>query len=108
MGQKWLHSGYTASKVATQWLHGNGAINGKTEEDRCARPERSPGTDRRVDRAPDVPDPREIERQQQADKAAVKAAAAAQALTVGDVWPLYLEQGRPKRKDAWKPRYLPT
>jgi hypothetical protein len=22
------------------------------------------------------------------------------------VWPLYLEQGRPKRKDAWKPRYL--
>jgi hypothetical protein len=31
-------------------------------------------------------DPREIERQQQADKAAVKAAAAAQALTVGDVW----------------------
>jgi hypothetical protein len=25
---------------------------------------------------------------------------------VGDVWPLYLEQGRPKRKDAWKPRYL--
>jgi integrase len=51
-------------------------------------------------------DPREIERQQQADKAAVKAAGAAQALTVGDVWPLYLEQGRPKRKDAWKPRYL--
>jgi len=54
----------------------------------------------------DGKDPREIERQQQADKAAVKAAAAAQALTVGDVWPLYLEQGRPKRKDAWKPRYL--
>ena len=54
----------------------------------------------------DGKDPREIERQQQADKAAAKAAAAAQALTVGDVWPLYLEQGRPKRKDAWKPRYL--
>ena len=51
MGQKWLHSGYTAGKVATQWLHGNGANNGKTEEDRCTRPERSPGTDRRVDRA---------------------------------------------------------
>lgn len=50
-------------------------------------------------------DPREIERQQQADKAAAKAAATAQALTVGDVWPLYLENGRPKRKDAWKPRY---
>lgn len=50
-------------------------------------------------------DPREIERQQQADKAAAKAAATAKALTVGDVWPLYLENGKPKRKDAWKPRY---
>jgi hypothetical protein len=46
-----------------------------------------------------------VERQQQAAKAASKAAAAAQALTVGDVWPLYLEHGRPKRRDAWKPRY---
>jgi integrase len=51
-------------------------------------------------------DPREMERQQQADKASKAAAATAQALTVGDVWPLYLEQGRPKRRDAWKPRYL--
>lgn len=50
-------------------------------------------------------DPREIERQQQADKAAAKAAAAAKALTVGEVWPLYLENGKPKRRDAWKPRY---
>lgn len=50
-------------------------------------------------------DPREVERQQQADKAAAKAAAAAHALTVGEVWPLYLENGRPKRRDAWKPRY---
>jgi integrase len=50
-------------------------------------------------------DPREIERQQQADKAAAQTAAAAQALTVGDVWPLYLANGRPKRRDAWKPRY---
>lgn len=51
-------------------------------------------------------DPREVERQQEAAKAARKAAAAAQALTVGDVWPLYLENGKPKRRDAWKPRYL--
>lgn len=51
-------------------------------------------------------DPRELERQQQADKAARAAAAAAQAVTVGDVWPMYLENGRPKRRDAWKPRYL--
>ena len=50
-------------------------------------------------------DPREIERQQQAEKAAAKAAATAQALTVGEVWPLYLENGKPKRRDAWKPRY---
>ena len=50
-------------------------------------------------------DPRELERQQQADKAAQIAAAAAQALTVGDIWPLYLESGKPKRRDAWKPRY---
>ena len=50
-------------------------------------------------------DPREIERQQQADRAATKAAAAARALTVGEVWPLYLENGKPKRRDAWKPRY---
>ncbi len=50
-------------------------------------------------------DPRELERQQQAERAAAKAAAIAKALTVGDVWPLYLENGRPKRRDAWKPRY---
>ncbi|MDM7950083.1 tyrosine-type recombinase/integrase [Hydrogenophaga sp.] len=50
-------------------------------------------------------DPREIERQQQADKAALKVAASAEALTVGDVWPTYLKQGKPKRRDAWKPGY---
>lgn len=50
-------------------------------------------------------DPREVERQQQVDKAAAKAAAIAKALMVGEVWPLYLESGRPKRRDAWKPRY---
>jgi len=50
-------------------------------------------------------DPREIERQQQADREAVMVAAAAQAMTVGEVWPLYLQTGRPKRREAWKPRY---
>ncbi|MDO8699444.1 MAG: integrase family protein [Rhodoferax sp.] len=50
-------------------------------------------------------DPREVERDQLAAKAAVKAAAAAQAVTVGDVWPRYLVEGKPKRKDAFKPRY---
>lgn len=41
-------------------------------------------------------DPREIERQQQADKAAAKAAASAQALTVGEVWTEYLTERRPQ------------
>jgi integrase len=50
-------------------------------------------------------DPREVERKQQADKAAAETAATAQALTVGDVWPLYLTHGKPKRRDAWKPGY---
>ena len=40
-------------------------------------------------------DPREIERQQQADKAAAKAAATADAITVGEAWGRYLEQRRP-------------
>jgi len=47
-------------------------------------------------------DPREIERQQQADKAAAQAAAAAQTvkaaarvLTVGEIWAAYIEQRRP-------------
>lgn len=50
-------------------------------------------------------DPREIARQQQVTKAAERAAATAKALTVGEVWPLYLEHGKPKRRDGWKPRY---
>ena len=41
-------------------------------------------------------DPREIERQQQADKATAKAAAAVQAATVGEVWAVYLEARRPR------------
>ena len=57
-------------------------------------------------------DPREGEREQQEAKAADIAAAAAkleadkmQALTVADIWPRYLMEGRPKRKVAWKPGY---
>lgn len=57
-------------------------------------------------------DPRDIEREEQAAQAEKQAAAAAKvqadkaaALTVGEVWPLYLENGRPKRREAWKPRY---
>lgn len=50
-------------------------------------------------------DPRLQEREQLADRAARAAAAAAQTLTVGEVWPMYLANGKPKRRDAWKPRY---
>ena len=50
-------------------------------------------------------DPRELERQQQADKQAQAAADTANTVTVGDLWPRYLTEGRPKRKDAWKPGY---
>ena len=51
-------------------------------------------------------DPRELDRQQQAGVDAQRKLAQAKSLTVGEVWPLYLENGRPKRRDAWKPRYL--
>lgn len=61
----------------------------------------------------DDQDPREIESQKQPDKAAAQVAAATQdeadkqaALTVGEIWPLYLQTGKPKRRDAWKPRYV--
>ena len=50
-------------------------------------------------------DPRDIRRDVLAAATHKKAAAVAQALTVGEVWPLYLANGKPKRKDAWKPRY---
>lgn len=49
--------------------------------------------------------PNEQERQQQAEREAQRQQEQAQAVTVGDVWPLYLENGKPKRRDAWKPRY---
>ena len=50
-------------------------------------------------------DPRDLKREALAAHAEKQAAAAAKVLTVGEVWPLYLENGRPKRRDAWKPRY---
>lgn len=57
-------------------------------------------------------DPREVEREEQirreSEAAARKAAdvqAQRAALTVGEIWPLYLAHGKPKRREAWKPRY---
>lgn len=46
-------------------------------------------------------DPRELERQQLADKAARQDAAAAQALTVGEVWTVYIEA----RRKHWGERH---
>jgi integrase len=60
----------------------------------------------------DGKDPRDLKRNALAEKenqaiaeAASAAIAAAKALTVGDIWPRYLQEGKPKRKDAWKPGY---
>lgn len=50
-------------------------------------------------------DPRQVKAETIAADAAAKAAEAAQAITVGDVWPTYLLEGKPKRRDAFKPRY---
>lgn len=50
-------------------------------------------------------DPREQKRERIAQQVAKDAARKAAVLTVGEVWPTYLEKGKPKRRDAWKPRY---
>lgn len=50
-------------------------------------------------------DPRDLKRDVMAAAIEKKAFAAAQSVTVGEVWPRYLEEGKPKRKDAFKPRY---
>lgn len=51
-------------------------------------------------------DPRELERQKAAEQAARDAIADEQSVTVADVWPRYLVEGKPKRRDAFKPGYL--
>ncbi len=53
----------------------------------------------------DGKDPRDLKRDALADKATKAAADAANSVTVGDLWPRYLKEGKPKRKDAWKPGY---
>lgn len=50
-------------------------------------------------------DPRELEREKSAATAAAAVVAAGRKLTVGAVWPKYLKAGKPKRREAWKPRY---
>ncbi len=50
-------------------------------------------------------DPRELEREKTAATAAAAVVAAGRKLTVGAIWPKYLKAGKPKRREAWKPRY---
>ena len=51
-------------------------------------------------------DPRELDRENAERKAQEAEALAAQAVTVSDVWPRYMAEGKPKRRTAWKPRYV--
>lgn len=62
-------------------------------------------------------DPRDLDREQAEREAHAKAEAearaieraaaeAARSVTVADVWPRYLAEGKPKRRAAWKPRYV--
>lgn len=50
-------------------------------------------------------DPREVKAEATAKDVAKRRAETAEALTVGEVWQVYMAEGRPKKKAAWKPRY---
>ncbi len=51
-------------------------------------------------------DPREVKAEAIAADVAKRTAEVADVLTVADVWPRYMAEGKPKRKAAWKPRYV--
>ncbi len=51
-------------------------------------------------------DPRDLVRERAAARAAAEAEAVSRELTVADVWPRYMAEGKPKRRSAWKPRYV--
>lgn len=53
-------------------------------------------------------DPRDVKRGALAAKQAqrdAEHATLARSVTVGEAWPIYLREGKPKRRDAWKDRY---
>lgn len=50
-------------------------------------------------------DPRDLKRSADAEHARRLAEEARRLLKVADVWAVYMEKGKPKRKDSWKPRY---
>ena len=51
-------------------------------------------------------DPREVKAESIAADVAKRTAEVADVLTVADVWPRYMAEGKPMRKAAWKPRYI--
>jgi integrase len=51
-------------------------------------------------------DPREVKAETIAADVAKRTADVAEVLTVAEVWPRYMAEGKPKRKAAWKPRYV--
>lgn len=51
-------------------------------------------------------DPREVKAEVVAADVAKRDAERQQAVTVGEAWLQYLARGKPKKKAAWKPRYL--
>jgi len=78
------------------------SVDAAREEARRLRQLIDRGTDPRdEDRA--VVEERE---RKQAQAAAQRAKEIAEAITVGDLWPRYMAEGKPKRRSAWKPRYV--
>lgn len=51
-------------------------------------------------------DPREVKAESIAADVAKRTVEVADVLTVAEVWPRYMAEGKPKRKAAWKPRYV--
>ena len=51
-------------------------------------------------------DPRQVKAEATAADAAKRAGEDLESVTVGEVWPRYMVEGKPKRRSAWKPRYV--
>jgi integrase len=65
--------------------------------------ERARELQRQID---DGRDPRAVKAEATAADVAKRRTEIAGALTVADVWPRYMAEGKPKRRNAWKPRYV--
>jgi integrase len=51
-------------------------------------------------------DPREVKAEVIAADVAKRESTRREGVTVADVWPRYMAEGKPKRRNAWKPRYV--